>query len=297
MICCPYNLQGDVIALADGQTGKLAATYTYDAWGKCTVTNATGFTIGTLNPFRYRGYYYDTETSLYYLLTRYYDPEVGRFVNADAFTSTDISSPLSANMFAYCENRPTVGSDPTGEWVHIAVGAIVGGIVGGIEAAHNGENVLSKVLTGALGGALSMSGAGFAAQVAGAAALAAVDNTVKQLTSAPASSFSIDSLISDTVTGGVFGAVGGRGASYTNAKSIMGYGKQVVKQIKGNIKHGRSVFKPIKNYLGRAHVKGHHSVFTEFSAGLLRSKTYSHVKGHWSGIVNGVKDTWNRIFK
>ncbi len=121
-----YNLQGDVIALADASTGKLAATYTYDAWGKCTVTNATGFTIGTDNPFRYRGYYYDTETKLYYLQTRYYDPGVGRFINADAFTSTDISGALSANMFAYCENNPVMRHDPNGEWAQILVGAVIG---------------------------------------------------------------------------------------------------------------------------------------------------------------------------
>ena len=292
-----YNLQGDVIALADASTGKLAVTYTYDAWGKLVkLEDTTANSVGTQNPFRYRSYYYDTETGLYYLQSRYYDPEVGRFINADAFASTDISSPISTNMFAYCENRPTVGSDPTGEWVHIAVGAIVGGIVGGIEAAYNGENVLSKVITGAIGGALSMSGAGLAAQVAGAAALAAVDNTVKQLTSAPASSFSVDELVTETISGGISGAIGGSGASYTNS-SIMGCGKQVVKQIGRNIKHGKSVFKPIKNYLGRVHVKGGKSVFTEFSVAFAKSKAYSHVRGHWDDIVNGVKGTWNRIFK
>ena len=104
-----YNLQGDVIALADGQTGKLAATYTYDAWG-----NATGFTIGTDNPFRYRGYYYDSETELYYLQSRYYDAETGRFINADAFATTDKSTVLSTNMFAYCKNNPTNGIDASG---------------------------------------------------------------------------------------------------------------------------------------------------------------------------------------
>ena len=122
-----YNVQGDVIALADASTGKLAVTYTYDAWGKLVkLEDSTANSVGTLNPFRYRGYYYDTETSLYYLQTRYYDPEVGRFINADAFASTDISGVLSTNMFAYCENRPTIGSDPTGEWVHLAIGAAVG---------------------------------------------------------------------------------------------------------------------------------------------------------------------------
>ena len=109
-----YNVQGDVIALADASTGKLAATYTYDAWGKCTVKNATGFTIGTENPFRYRGYYYDSETGLYYLQSRYYDAETGRFINADGFISTDVSGVLSTNMFAYCENNPVIRVDVLG---------------------------------------------------------------------------------------------------------------------------------------------------------------------------------------
>ena len=119
-----YNPQGDVIALADASTGKLAATYTYDAWGKCTVENATGFTVGTDNPFRYRGYYYDSESELYYLQSRYYDAETGRFINADAFATTDISTPLSTNMFAYCENNPVNGSDPDGDMVWWAAAAL-----------------------------------------------------------------------------------------------------------------------------------------------------------------------------
>lgn len=110
-----YNIQGDVVALADASTGKLAATYTYDAWGKCTVTNASGYTIGTQNPFRYRGYYYDTETGLYYLNNRYYDPEVARFINADDTSLLGATgTTLSYNLFAYCENNPVNSSDPSG---------------------------------------------------------------------------------------------------------------------------------------------------------------------------------------
>ena len=107
-----YNIQGDVVALADASTGKLAATYTYDAWGKCTVTNASGYIIGTQNPFRYRGYYYDTETGLYYLNSRYYDPEVGRFINADVMLDTE--DILGFNLFSYCGNNPIMYADPTG---------------------------------------------------------------------------------------------------------------------------------------------------------------------------------------
>ena len=88
--------------------------------------DTTANSVGTQNPSRYKGYYYDTETKLYYLQSRYYDPEVGRFINADAFTSTDISGALSANMFAYCENNPVMRHDPNGEWAQILVGAAIG---------------------------------------------------------------------------------------------------------------------------------------------------------------------------
>ena len=114
-----YNLQGDVIALADASTGKLAATYTYDAWGKCTVTNATGFTIGTDNPFRYRGYYYDSETGLYYLQSRYYDPDTGRFINEDVFVTTDYINSLGSNLFAYCNNNPINSVDKYGMYTFL----------------------------------------------------------------------------------------------------------------------------------------------------------------------------------
>lgn len=115
-----YNVQGDVIALADASTGKLAATYTYDAWGKIVKINnqapekVASTNIANLNPFRYRGYYYDTETKLYYLQSRYYDPDVGRFLNADRLVSTG-QGVLGCNMVAYCGNNPVMGVDPTGQ--------------------------------------------------------------------------------------------------------------------------------------------------------------------------------------
>ncbi len=179
-----YNLQGDVIALADASTGKLVVTYTYDAWGKLVeLKDTTANSVGTLNPFRYRGYYYDTETKLYYLQTRYYDPEVGRFINADAFASTDISGALSANMFAYCENRPTVGSDPTGDLVHLAVGAAVGAV------SSLACQVLSDVMTSALTGKLSLSSwQTYAGAAVGGAAGGAIYAATKNSTAAGAAS-------------------------------------------------------------------------------------------------------------
>ncbi len=117
------NAQGDVIALAD-QNGNLIAKYSYDPWGKLlSVTpngwldeqNAYYLEVAEANPLRYRGYYYDSETGFYYLQSRYYDPEIGRFINADSYASTDATGLLSTNMFAYCENNPVMRVDPTGE--------------------------------------------------------------------------------------------------------------------------------------------------------------------------------------
>uniref|UniRef100_UPI0040570159 RHS repeat domain-containing protein n=1 Tax=Acetatifactor sp. TaxID=1872090 RepID=UPI0040570159 len=98
------NLQGDIIAITD-KYGETVARYTYDAWGKCTIVDlARAHEIATINPFRYRGYYYDSETALYYLQSRYYDPTLGRFVNADDVRFLG-STPIYANIFAYCANN------------------------------------------------------------------------------------------------------------------------------------------------------------------------------------------------
>ena len=70
-------------------------------------------TLGADNPFRYRGYYYDAETGLYYLMTRYYDPEVGRFLSADVYLSTG-QGVLGNNRFAYCNNDPILFYDSDG---------------------------------------------------------------------------------------------------------------------------------------------------------------------------------------
>ena len=113
------NLQGDIIAIYT-ENGTKIGSYTYDAWGNCTVSTESGTTtiqkriVRTLNPFRYRGYYYDTETGLYYLQSRYYVPQWGRFLNADGYVSTGMGL-LGHNMYAYCGNNPVMGYDPTGE--------------------------------------------------------------------------------------------------------------------------------------------------------------------------------------
>ena len=116
------------------------ATYTYDAWGNIlTKTNHGTGTIADVNPFRYRGYYYDSETGLYYLNSRYYDPQTGRFLNADATDVLAVSMKApnyDKNLFAYCDNNPVSRKDTEGKiWLQLGA-ALLGGIIGaGIELA------------------------------------------------------------------------------------------------------------------------------------------------------------------
>jgi RHS repeat-associated protein len=78
------NLQGDIMGLKDS-TGTQVVSYTYDTWGKLeTLVDVSGKNVGKINSYRYRAYRYDTETGLYYSKSRYYNPEWGRFINADA---------------------------------------------------------------------------------------------------------------------------------------------------------------------------------------------------------------------
>ena len=118
------NVQGDVTHIYTTD-GKLVGQYIYDAWGNYKILlDIDG--IATSNPFRYRGYYFDYETGLYYLQTRYYDPETGRFISADSIDYLDPETLGGLNLYAYCGNNPVTAIDPNGTaWWHWVVGALV----------------------------------------------------------------------------------------------------------------------------------------------------------------------------
>ena len=144
------NAQGDVVRIVNSSR-SVVASYTYDPWGK--IISSSG-TLADINPLRYRGYYYDSETGFYYLQSRYYDPEIGRFINADSYASTDATGLLSTNMFAYCENDPVNRSDPSGELFGTISGLIVGGLTGALSAYINGDDILAGTITGAVNGGI-----------------------------------------------------------------------------------------------------------------------------------------------
>ena len=157
------SAEGDILGLMNGVTGYVAATYSYDAWGVPTVTNIGNSTIGDINPIRYRGYYYDQETGLYYLGSRYYDPEIGRFISADepAYLGAN-GNFVSYNLFAYCENDPINRVDDGGnfslsilEKVVIGAVATAGAIVLTVASGGTILPVLASVaLSTAMGGAI-----------------------------------------------------------------------------------------------------------------------------------------------
>lgn len=158
--------------------------------------------MADINPIRYRGYYFDSDSGLYYLKSRYYDPQLARFINADGLVSQ--SSALGYNLFAYCGNNPVKAADTSGNLpflaITAAIGAAVGAVVGGIVAAKNGGNVWAGIGIGAASGALIGTGVGAATGIALAGSITASTGAVMTGGSA----------LVGTVTAGGFGA----GATY-----------------------------------------------------------------------------------
>ena len=103
------NLQGDVVKILTA-SGAVVANYSYNAWGKLLSSSGT---MASVNPIRYRGYYFDAETGFYYLVSRYYDPQICRFVNVDSQLDSEANF-VGCNVFVYCANNPVLRVDPTG---------------------------------------------------------------------------------------------------------------------------------------------------------------------------------------
>ena len=122
------NIFGDITAIYDDE-GNVVASYKYDAWGNLTTTSSKNNFFTDASLFKYRGYIYDWDTGFYYLQSRYYDPEVGRFLNSDSVEYLGANGDLiSYNLYAYCSNNPVMNTDYTGHFVISATVATLLGI-------------------------------------------------------------------------------------------------------------------------------------------------------------------------
>ena len=160
------NLQGDVTYLING-SGTTVARYSYDPYGQIQLAFGS---MAEINPLRYRGYYYDSDTEFYYLQSRYYDSEICRFINADSYIASSREF-IGYNMFAYCNNSPITYLDEHGTFLGTLIGAVVGAAIGALDAAINGEDVLAGAASGAVSGAITGLAADVIAVTGGSAAV------------------------------------------------------------------------------------------------------------------------------
>ncbi len=216
------NTLGDIIGIKD-ETGAQVATYTYDAWGN--IVSKSG-SMADINPFRYRGYYYDTETGFYYLQTRYYDPSIRQFINADNYELLPILSQTigQLNLYAYANNNPIMLTDETGEFVlTLAIGFAIGAVFSAgasiaMQLAATGSVdwgvVGISALFGGASGLLAATGIGgvfgqFLIQgtlsVGQTLTETAISNTWSQL--------SIEGILLDFALSGALGMIGAKGAN------------------------------------------------------------------------------------
>jgi RHS repeat-associated protein len=134
------NSRGDITHITDDD-GIVKAEYVYDAWGNHNIVKNEE-NIGSINPYRYRGYYFDAETNLYYLKSRYYDPETGRFISADAIGILDTTKEHinGLNLYAYCLNNLVSMFDENGRFFKKIFGKIIAPVVAftlGVAATFN----------------------------------------------------------------------------------------------------------------------------------------------------------------
>ena len=275
------NLQGDIIGLYNSAM-VLIAKYEYDAWGNhivkyldnsgnfvatesdfCynDVSNINRF-IANKNPFRYRSYYYDFETGLYYLNSRYYDPELGRFINIDDISIiNDYKDTFNGlNLFAYCVNNPIMLTDENGRgfWDWLLAIVLVVAVV-----------AIVAVVTIATGGVAStiFIGAGLGAVTSG------ITSTISQLATG---NFSLKQLAVDMFFGALTGAIGGSALGVIGSMAAMGMAG-VASSIVGDLAQGEEV-----NY-GKAILNGLFSMALGASAGAQYGLT-STVKGYQTAL-------------
>ncbi len=283
------NIQGDITHIYD-INGNLQAKYIYDAWGNHKVYDALGIEnsnsqfIGNINPFRYRSYYYDIETGLYYLNSRYYDPEVGRFINADDISYLDPESINGLNLYAYCKNNPIMYADPSGHLaILIALGitaliATIASVVSqGLQYGWDNINIWQvgvDVLFAIGSVALAATGIGFWVSVALGGIMGfgqyAINSGIR------GEDLTWEGALSAVAVGLICGAISGAGAK--NSKAI---GKSLAKDVGIRSQAGRLLDAVDDHAAGIISKRGMQGVFNLYGKQFLDS-----VNGAIPGIVS-----------
>ena len=282
----------NIIGLVDS-SGNTVVSYSYDSWGKILgITGSMANTLGADNPFRYKGYYYDAETGLYYIQSRYYDPEICRFISADDVSLLS-ASPMALtdkNLYAYCDNNPVMRRDTEGEFWTIASGAVIGAVISaGIELGMQiatGEkidlvNIGLAALGGAAGGALAATGLGYMGQAVGNAAISGVSEVISQVKSG---NTNLGSIALNAGTMAAVGAasvvIGGKGikAKGTAYRNSLDY----MESLKGNVSKALSNPKEYRHKINRA-IKKHKVITRTAIKSTTRSFAFATVFSNTAG--------------
>ncbi len=215
------DISGNVVSLLSGIFQ--VARYEYDAWGNCKVLNPNGTEntsatfAGNINPIRYRSYYYDSDIGLYYLQTRYYDPETGRFINLDQIEYIDPEQLNGLNLYAYCLNNPVMGYDPDGtfSWGKFLAGVIVVALIAVAVVATAGAAAIPAGMAGATIATTAL-------ELTAAAAIGASVSGAISISTQSDEDFSFKQFGSDIGIGALSGMF-----SYGAGKVLGGFGEQI----------------------------------------------------------------------
>lgn len=292
------NLQGDIIEMVN-ISGNTVVKYRYDAWGN--ITYQYGGTLASINPYRYRGYRYDQETNLYYLQSRYYDPEIGRFISRDSTGYLDPMSNQGLNLYAYCGNNPVMFTDSTGtspEWWNPFTWSNEAKIIAGIVIIA-GLAIATIATGGAAGGV-----AGF--MLAGAlkgAAIGAVSGGLISGATGGLTSGSWEGFYDGFSTGFMTGAfIGGVTGAASNAFKV---GKAASMWDKGTFKSGFQSMKYhyAKHGAGAGNIVNFTNQATNFAvrnaSSIAMTQSYSGLQHYWTWAgkvgANGYFTTTGKI--
>lgn len=245
----------NILGIAD-ISGKIVVKYDYDAWGATSIKQDTSSSgIGSLNPFRYKGYYYDSESGMYYCKTRYYVPSWGRWLNADSTKYLDFKQLNKCNLFTYCYNNPINTCDESGNLPTWAKWLLGGTLIL--------ASVAITVATGGLGGAIATAlGGGLVANIAGGAiagavvgaATSAITNIGTQIIQKDVDEIDWKEVGYSALIGGAAGAISGGifgGIHHAYSESKIAESVAKLSSAENRLNTAFNPLKNIKSYIGK----------------------------------------------